>query len=75
VIGHAQGYSALDVVGTLFRVCKSAELPEHLKLEFSKQIGFCHMRAAEGVNSMLQLDGLLAKLCRTASAAGSATTA
>lgn len=28
-----------------------------------QEIGFCHMRVSEGVNSRLQLSGLLAKLC------------
>lgn len=29
-----------------------------------QEIGFCHMRVSEGVNSRLQLSGLLAKLCK-----------
>ena len=29
-----------------------------------QEIGFCHMRIAEGVGSLLQLSGLLAKFCR-----------
>lgn len=56
----------MDIIGTIFRVCKTAQMAEHLKLEFAKLIGFAHMRAGEGVNSMLQLDGLLAKLCKAA---------
>jgi len=28
-----------------------------------QEIGFCHMRIEDGVNSRLQLSGLLAKLC------------
>lgn len=43
---------------------------EFLKLEFLKEIGFCHMRIGDGVNSRLQLSGMLAKLCKTALAAG-----
>ena len=31
-----QGYSALDIVGTLFKVVKAFEMPEFLKLEFIK---------------------------------------
>ncbi len=30
------GYSATDIVGTLFRVAKSLELPQHAKLEIIK---------------------------------------
>ncbi len=29
-----------------------------------QQIGFCHMRIGDGVNSRLQLSGLLADLCK-----------
>ena len=29
-----------------------------------QEVGFCHMRIGEGVNSRLQLSGLLAKLCK-----------
>ena len=59
----------MDVIGTLFRVAKSFDekkLPEALKLEFVREIGFCHMRVGDGVNSLLQLAGLVAKLCRIA---------
>ena len=31
-----------------------------------QEVGFCHMRIVEGVNSRLQLSGLLAKLCQAA---------
>ncbi|KAG2490814.1 hypothetical protein HYH03_010736 [Edaphochlamys debaryana] len=57
------GYSAMDVIQTVFRVVRNSELQEFVKLEFLKEIGFCHMRVNEGVNSRLQLTGLLAKLC------------
>jgi DNA polymerase III delta prime subunit len=42
---------------------------EFLKLEFLREIGFAHMRIGDGVNSRLQLTGMLAKLCRNALAA------
>jgi replication factor C subunit 2/4 len=29
----------------------------------TQEVGFCHMRIEDGVNSRLQLSGLLAKLC------------
>jgi replication factor C subunit 2/4 len=41
-------------------------MSEWLQLEFLKEIGFCHMRIGDGVNSRLQLSGMLAKLCRMA---------
>jgi len=61
-----QGYSAMDIIGTAFRVCKTAEMPEYLKLEFIREIGFAHIRVGDGVDTLLQLGGLLSKLCRVA---------
>ncbi|EJD52101.1 replication factor C subunit 4 [Auricularia subglabra TFB-10046 SS5] len=60
-----QGYSAVDIVVTIFRVVKVFdELPEYLKLEFIKEIGFTHMKILEGVGTLVQLGGLLARLCK-----------
>ena len=57
------GYSASDIIGTTFKVVKAhVELPEALKLEYLREIGFTHMRIADGVNSLLQLLGLVARL-------------
>lgn len=64
-----QGYSSNDLIATLFRVGKNLDCTEYLKLELLREVGFCHARIDEGVNSHLQLDGLLAKLCRTAQTA------
>lgn len=59
------GYSASDIITTLFRVVKNTPgMNEYLKLEYIKTIGFCHMRVGDGVNSRLQLSGLLADLCK-----------
>lgn len=58
------GYSATDIITTLFRVVRNYKMQEFLKLEFIKEVGFCHMRISDGVNSRLQLSGLLAKLCK-----------
>ncbi|KAF9245736.1 P-loop containing nucleoside triphosphate hydrolase protein [Melanogaster broomeanus] len=60
-----QGYSAVDIVVTIFRVTKTFdELPEYTKLEYIKEIGFTHMRILEGVGTIIQLGGLLARLCK-----------
>ncbi|KDD72922.1 hypothetical protein H632_c2727p0, partial [Helicosporidium sp. ATCC 50920] len=59
------GYSSMDIISTLFRVVRNSQnMNEFLKLEYIKQVGFCHMRASEGVGSRLQLSGLVADLCR-----------
>lgn len=62
------GYSALDIIGTIFRVAKTLSVPERTKLDFMKEIGSCHMRISEGVGTLLQLSGLLARLCAVAGA-------
>ncbi len=58
------GYSPEDIITNIFRVTKNYSIPEYLKLEFIKEIGLTHMRIAEGVNSLLQLSALVARLCR-----------
>eukprot|EP01047_Picozoa_sp_COSAG01_P055887 COSAG01_NODE_6274_length_3758_cov_13.746995_4_plen_84_part_00 len=58
------GYSAQDIITTVFRICKVVEMAEFLKMDFMREIGFVHMRIAEGNGSLCQLTGLLAKLCR-----------
>ncbi|OSS43540.1 hypothetical protein B5807_11890 [Epicoccum nigrum] len=59
------GYSCHDIISTMFRVTKTVDtLSEHAKLEFIKEIGFTHMRILEGVQTLLQLSGCIAKLCR-----------
>ncbi|XP_072099596.1 replication factor C subunit 2 isoform X1 [Mobula birostris] len=62
------GYSPEDIIGNIFRVCKTFQMQEYLKLEFIKEIGYTHMRIAEGVNSLLQMAGLLARLCQKTAA-------
>jgi replication factor C subunit 2/4 len=52
------------------QVARTCDVQEWIKLEFLKEIGFRHMRIGDGVNSRLQLSGMLAKLCKTALAAG-----
>ncbi len=63
----ANGYSALDVVTTLFRVVKTLDsMPEALKLDYIREIGWTHMRILEGVSTLVQLGGLLARLAKMA---------
>lgn len=79
-----KGYSSHDIITNIFRVCKTHQMPEFLKLEYIKvcmsvhvlkpstvpytyctlqEIGFTHMKIAEGVETLLQFSGLLARLC------------
>jgi len=63
----ASGYSSLDIVTTLFRVVRTMDsLSEPVKLEFIREIGWTHMRVLEGVGTLLQLGGLVARLSRQA---------
>jgi len=57
------GYSAVDIITNIFRVCKTITMAEYLKLEFVKEIGYTHMRITEGCTSLIQMSGLLARLC------------
>jgi len=58
------GYSASDIISTLFKVVKTFEMPDALRLEFIKEIGFTHMRIVSGLDTLLQLSGLLARMCK-----------
>ncbi|KAI4123252.1 MAG: hypothetical protein LQ347_006234 [Umbilicaria vellea] len=61
----ALGYSSHDIISTMFRVTKTIpSLSEHSRLEFIREIGFAHMRILEGVQTLLQLSGCVAKLCK-----------
>ncbi|KAH8260595.1 hypothetical protein KR038_008249 [Drosophila bunnanda] len=60
------GYSPEDIIGNIFRVCKRINIDEHLKLDFIREIGITHMKIVDGINSLLQLTALLAKLCNAA---------
>jgi len=65
-----KGYSGMDILASLFKVVKNhSSLPEYCKLEFLKEIGFAHKRALEGCESLVQLTGLLAKMCKIANEA------
>ncbi|KAM3175650.1 Subunit of heteropentameric Replication factor C (RF-C) [Hymenolepis weldensis] len=58
------GYSAEDIYSMLFRIVKNHQMDEYLKLEYIKEVGLTHLRIAEGLGTLLQLAGLLARLCK-----------
>ncbi|XP_046744692.1 replication factor C subunit 2 [Diprion similis] len=60
------GYSAEDIIGNIFRVCKNLDIDEKMKLDFIKEIGLTHLGIVNGMNSLLQMQSLLARLCRIA---------
>lgn len=57
------GYAAEDIIGNMFRVCKRMSMDEKLKLLFIREIGETHMKIIDGLNSLLQMSSLLARLC------------
>ena len=62
-----QGYSSLDLISTsFFHIIKYSDVKEYLKLEFLKEVGKTHMLVLNGVNSLLQLSALIARLCTIA---------
>ncbi|XP_064097091.1 replication factor C subunit 2-like [Macrobrachium nipponense] len=65
VLAHLwkMGYASEDIISNIFRVCKHTPMAEFLKLEFIKEIGYTHLRIIQGTSSLLQLSGLLARLC------------
>ncbi|KAM3723866.1 Replication factor C subunit [Dirofilaria immitis] len=60
---YHMGYSSEDILNNIVRVCKTANIPEYLKLEYVKEIGLCHVKIVEGLNSLLQLSALVARMC------------
>ena len=59
-----QGYSPLDIIGSFYRVVTNYEMNEHLQLRYLKELAVLRMRMLDGVDSQLQVDGCLAKLCK-----------
>jgi len=58
---HGQGYSTSDIIATFARVTKTIDVPEHIKLEWLKEIGLVHMRVTSGASGLLQLDAMISK--------------
>ena len=62
---YTKGYSVGDIVGALLRVLKGFEMREDVKIEFTKEVAITHLRVvSDGVQSVTQIGGLVARLCR-----------
>lgn len=58
-----KGYSAVDIISTMFRVTRSLDaIEETMRLEYIRVIGFTHMRVLDGLGTYLQLSGCLCQL-------------
>ncbi|XP_050316300.1 replication factor C subunit 2 [Anthonomus grandis grandis] len=60
------GYAAEDIIKNIFKVCKNMDLNESIKLAFIKEIGITHQRIIEGLTTLLQMSGLLSRMCMAA---------
>ncbi|KAI0225768.1 Replication factor C subunit 2 [Lamellibrachia satsuma] len=65
------GYSTDDIISIVFRVCKTHSMPKYIKLEFIKEIGYTYMRLVGSIQLLLQLSGLLSRLCHKSAALSS----
>jgi replication factor C subunit 2/4 len=64
---YQKGYSVGDIIGSFLRVLKNFEMREDVKIEFTKEIAITHLRVvSDGVQSINQISGLVARLCRAA---------
>jgi len=74
------GYAALDIVTTVFKVLKGYSCSEPLKMDLLQQLSATHLRVVDGVTTLVQMNGLCAKMAaiakgRTPPAAGAAAAA
>ncbi|EDO05818.2 Replication factor C subunit family member [Babesia bovis T2Bo] len=60
----ALGHSPFDILMTVRSVLKTLKAPEHILCEFLKTISLSHMTMISGLSSPLQLDKLIATLCK-----------
>ncbi|KAI8881021.1 hypothetical protein K501DRAFT_301323 [Backusella circina FSU 941] len=59
------GYSSLDIINTISRVKNNyGDIEETLNSDIVIEIGETHMRILDGYNSVIQLTGLVSRLCR-----------
>lgn len=56
---YSLGYCTEDIISSMFRVVRTYQMPEFTKLEYLKQIGVTQIRVVQGVNSPLQMKGLI----------------
>eukprot|EP00826_Nyctotherus_ovalis_P044709 TRINITY_DN4853_c0_g1_i3.p1 TRINITY_DN4853_c0_g1~~TRINITY_DN4853_c0_g1_i3.p1 ORF type:complete len:219 (+),score=65.83 TRINITY_DN4853_c0_g1_i3:403-1059(+) len=60
----SEGYNAFDIVAGFNKVIQALEMPEGTKLKFLKELSLTKMRLVQGVATLLQLHGFLAKVYR-----------
>jgi replication factor C subunit 2/4 len=58
-----QGYSPLDIIGSLYKVVTTFNMNENIQLKYLKELAVLRMRLLDGVCTLLQVHGCIAKLC------------
>lgn len=58
------GFAAEDIMKNVSKVCKHLQVREVVKLSFLKEIAVTHQRVADGQCTLLQMSGLLSRLCK-----------
>lgn len=57
------GFSTHDIINTFFKVARSHDMPEKDKLEVLREIGMSNVRVTEGLTTLNQMTGMLARIC------------
>jgi len=60
---HYKGYSVVDILDTLFKIVKRSDIELITKMNYIKQISLTHMHITKGLDTLLQMNGLVARLC------------
>ena len=61
---HNMGYSPIDIVNTLFEILKESDIDDEIKMKMIKEIAFTNIRIINGIDTTLQLAGLISRLCQ-----------
>ena len=65
---YKKGYPGQDIIGMFWKLLKTHEMKEHIKLAFLKEVGIYQMRSFQQKTDMIQIGGLLGSLCQQAAA-------
>lgn len=57
-----KGYTLTDLITVMLSVCKNMDIDNNLKMKFIEQISYTHIKLIEGLNTINQITGLIAKL-------------
>lgn len=61
---YNMGYSPIDIVNTLFDILKESDIEDELRMKMVKEIAFTNIRIINGIDTTLQLAGLISRLCQ-----------